>query len=812
MTNGFKRLTALLLALALSLSMLPCGALAAAPEGETEDTAASVTEAAEPDDLPEEQAEPEPEPEAEPEPESEPEQEPEAEAEAETPEDPEAPEAPEAPEEPEDAPEPAVAVAPEEEPEAPADGAEQADPPAEEELPADPETPTAEAAVEKGKASAEPSRKVKQVSAPAVYYNFDNDAGLNDPWYEDEESPELDAVAPNVKVTYGLSDTVTAGSIRYVSQNPNGSHYHEGYWSEPGDKTKVLCTSANVSMMLSYLGINRLPKNLGRDSVSKDKEWDGAIPEDGLSFYKAMDNYLNGEGLFSPPMIRIKSDAYSTKQHFAIVIRQTEKNKYEALDPFNRGFYMDTGIWPMETNGDEFSFYRKGTQYWTTFDDVYQFHREQATRLVNASQPGNMRQGASFTPEGKLYGSKDITAVQVGCYDMLGRKQAVCFQEVEPGCVGYDLSKLDGALRFDRLKPGFYRYQVKASTAGGAMKTYLTKDFTVLAKDRTVRNATFSLNTFCDTGYCVAPKGKSKLDTARIVLARNTNLPVFRFQAVYVGNGYYKLRDVGSNSYLTVYRSKNVPGTHLIQYKMIKRPGQYWQILHNGKGGFYLVPKCAPDCCLTLNKSSVREGAPLSIRKAAQSTAQTWQLRIAPTRIVRMVNAAKGIQVSWERMPSATGYVLYRKKNNDTHWTRARTITNGKSVVALDTGVKNGVNYRFMVATLYAQQNRRVNSSGKQFYRLTAPRVRKPVSVARGKVKAVWKRNKSANRYLIRYSRSKSLGTAKPIRVSGKALSKLLVQVARGRVYYLQVRAVRVMTGGMFFSSWSPTQSIRVHR
>lgn len=213
---------------------------------------------------------------------------------------------------------------------------------------------------------------------------------------------------------------------------------------------------------------------------------------------------------------------------------------------------------------------------------------------------------------------------------------------------------MNNKLKFSQLEPGIYKYVVKATTASGT-KTYLTKIFTVLAKEKKLDNATFYLDSGCNIKYCAMPEDKSSKNSATICLTPNSESPYMRFKATYASNGYYTLSVVGSGKYLTVYKSKNESGTRVMQYEMVKRDGQYWQFLPAGNGNYYLVPKCAPTCCLTLTDGEVADGTRLQIRTAGQSQEQTWLLRPVRALLTGLKNTTSGVQVRWGTVPHTTG-------------------------------------------------------------------------------------------------------------------------------------------------------------
>jgi len=122
-----------------------------------------------------------------------------------------------------------------------------------------------------------------------------------------EETGELYAISD--RIVYQNTNQVVPGGIRYVSQKPSSRYYDTNYWGKyAGNATKWYCKSADVSMMLSYLGIQMLPKDIipnGGDNRCMYKDWGEAKVQTGLSFNQAMENYLLSNGVYSPVMIRL---------------------------------------------------------------------------------------------------------------------------------------------------------------------------------------------------------------------------------------------------------------------------------------------------------------------------------------------------------------------------------------------------------------------------------------------------------------------------------------------------------------------------
>ncbi len=628
---------------------------------------------------------------------------------------------------------------------------------------------------------------------------------------------------PYASVLYSYSDEVGSGIIRYVSQNPKGNHYQESYWGSKAGDSKNFCKSADVSMMLSYLEIDLLPKDIiakCSDNTCMNRDWSNALHESGsfnaekdkwsgLTFAKAMDNYLNGGGLYSPPMIRLDNDCYSTGQHYVIVISKMSSNSYEVLDPYNRDFYADNGIWTLEASDSKITkFYRKSKTYSCNFTDIYQYHLEQKTKLKNASKPKTMTEGDIFVPKGLLYGSETITKVTAGCYDMDGNAQSNCYATAKPNSVGYDLANMNNKLKFSQLSPGIYKYVVTATTDSGT-KTYLSRIFTVLAKDQTVEEASLYLDSGCNIKLCAVPSGNSNKNNVDVCLTPNTESNYMRFKADYVGDGYYTLQVVGSGKYLTVYKSQNESGIRVIQNTMVNRDGQYWQILPTGNDYYYLVPKCAPTTCLTLGEEAAA-GTELQTRTAGQEQDQTWLLRYVRPLISSLKNTSSGVQVKWGSVPNTTGYRIYRKKAGEDSWTRVKTIASGKTTSWTDTKTSNGVQYTYTIRSVY---DGKLSPAAPKpsTYRVTAPTIQTPKNTGKGQVTVSWKLNTKGTGYQICYATNKSFEKSKTVTVKGgRSPSKVLKGLSKGKTYYIKVRAYKTVDDQRYYSAWSSQKSIKV--
>ncbi len=284
-----------------------------------------------------------------------------------------------------------------------------------------------------------------------------------------------------------------------------------------------------------------------------------------------------------------------------------------------------------------------------------------------------------------------------------------------------------------------------------------------------------------------------------------------RAQAV-GSHGYYRLMMEESGLYLTVYKSSASSGTKVIQYPKVDKDGQYWQILPGPKDGYYyLMPKCAPTCCLSVTKDAVENGGTLEIRTAkADNAAQYWLLRYTRPLISDVRNVASGVQVSWDVPAYATGYKIYRATGSSSTWKQVKHETSGKTASWVDTKVTNGIKYRYKVKALYGGEESPLTPEGHR-YRVVRPAKFTAKSTKARKLTAAWSVNTKATGYQLCYATNESFSNSRTLNISGSSSkSKTITGLSRGKKYYVKVRACKKVGKESYFSAWSAVKLIRV--
>lgn len=139
--------------------------------------------------------------------------------------------------------------------------------------------------------------------------------------------------APNPKVEYNYSSDVTVGTIRYISQTKGATHFNSKYWGSWEGIAGGECCTASISMALSYVGVNKTPQNI------LDTNFETQIGGWGVPYYsissisEGINNYINGNGKYSPLLIHFTKGYDPKYGHWVILIGKVSESSYLVLDP-----------------------------------------------------------------------------------------------------------------------------------------------------------------------------------------------------------------------------------------------------------------------------------------------------------------------------------------------------------------------------------------------------------------------------------------------------------------------------------------------
>ena len=65
---------------------------------------------------------------------------------------------------------------------------------------------------------------------------------------------------PNIETAYTAS--VQCGTVRYISQTSSSTYFNDAFWGSWKSQAGIECGTACISMALSYIGVNKTPKDI----------------------------------------------------------------------------------------------------------------------------------------------------------------------------------------------------------------------------------------------------------------------------------------------------------------------------------------------------------------------------------------------------------------------------------------------------------------------------------------------------------------------------------------------------------------------
>ena len=182
-------------------------------------------------------------------------------------------------------------------------------------------------------------------------------------------------------------------------------------------------------------------------------------------------------------------------------------------------------------------------------------------------------------------------------------------------------------------------------------------------------------------------------------------------------------------------------------------------------------------------------------------------IKIAPgvTKKLTAANQAKGIKITWQKVAGANSYIIYRNNN------KVKTISGGTTVSWADTKADtDGVKYTYKVVA-NASTGTSSLSRSVAIFRVSAPAIKSLKNTASKKATVTWGKKPKATGYEIQYSLKKNFSGAKTAKIAGMTtVSKVIGNLAKGKIWYFRIRAVKKVDSTTYRSVWSSVKSIKI--
>jgi len=187
-------------------------------------------------------------------------------------------------------------------------------------------------------------------------------------------------------------------------------------------------------------------------------------------------------------------------------------------------------------------------------------------------------------------------------------------------------------------------------------------------------------------------------------------------------------------------------------------------------------------------------------------------VKASKTRLTSVASLAKGIALKWTEAPGAAGYYIYRKVGSGA-LKKVKTVKGASTLAWTDkAATKNGAKYTYAVKAYKGSAVGGAESKATVF--LSRPAASKPANSASRTLSISWKGNAKAGGYEVAYARNAKFTASAGVKtISRKSTVKASIgKLAKGKTYYVRVRAYKTVSGAKVYSAWSAVQKVKIAR
>jgi hypothetical protein len=349
----------------------------------------------------------------------------------------------------------------------------------------------------------------------------------------------------------------------------------------------------------------------------------------------------------------------------------------------------------------------------------------------------------------------------------------------------------------------------------------------------TIEDGIYEIAPRANTEYRLTILGNTNLNGADFCIWRqNSSNNYMKFQITYIGEGYYKVIDIGSGKAMDVFGGLSLSGTNVQQYKYNQSNAQLWKIDAVDDGYYEFTPKCAKSRRLNLVGNIVFNGANIEIHTKNSSKAQQWKLipsskadddpaiTSESTKVSISNFISKKIKtayVTWKKITGIDGYqIQLAQDKNFTVGVKTYTTTELTKNV---TGLVKGKTYYVRVRAYKDVDGVRQYGAWSDVWNTKVKSVdvaditlKTVTSPSKKKIKIQFKTEKNVSKYIVQVSLTKNFKSQTLERTStSKDKGKLSLAFLRSKkTYYVRVRAVRKVKGKTYTGAWSKVKKVKV--
>ena len=447
------------------------------------------------------------------------------------------------------------------------------------------------------------------------------------------------------------------------------------------------------------------------------------------------------------------------------------------------------------------------TRYWkkygqgtVSYDDIEEDTVTPA-HVNSLSIPAVTAAGTRVAFEGTVSSPSEIRKVTAGFYHI--DENAVLVKSVDLSGSSCDLSDLSKMISSDQLDPGVYLFRLTVQNAAGSALV-ASSNVTVLARTGELASGNYEIAPSMNKKLLLAPAPSGSRTLVMTDKAKKDNT---HFQFVKFPNGYYSVRSLSANRYLTLETDGRV---HLAKWE--GSDGQYWQFL-NGSGKLNcLIPKSHTDRCLTV-RETLKNKAGVSVSDTVQNELQFFRLFEAKNDSPLKKPKVKADPSLYLEVPKTDLAVTYGDSVS------LKIESNGElsfscsvpDVAEIDEeGTVRAVGYGNTVITITAKKAGYEDKTVSVAYK-AYPREAELVSVKshhKKKVQVRWKADPLSNGYDLQVSSSRSFKKSYTKTYTTKKKEKAsttIKKLKRKKTSYFRIRAYKMVNGKKLAGAWSRT-------
>lgn len=188
-------------------------------------------------------------------------------------------------------------------------------------------------------------------------------------------------------------------------------------------------------------------------------------------------------------------------------------------------------------------------------------------------------------------------------------------------------------------------------------------------------------------------------------------------------------------------------------------------------------------------------------------------LCLAKPQNVLASNNRSGVVFSWNPVPGASGYQVYRATSATGKYTKLATLTGNTSCKYVDKSVNDMKKYYYKVRAVASNKKKDVYgifSVTDYVYYVAAPTCKSVESKQACIFTIKWAACDKAVRYEIQYSTSDMFTAPKVATSPATSTGKKISGLTKGKTYYVRVRVIKKVGSTERASGWSSIKSIKV--